>query len=78
MVILYEIYETSLRRVELILYEMTTRVRFCLSYDSQKLDFIAFKKGNISRRKHIVDMGVVSDVRSTRQSVITRVAIRFV
>ena len=43
MVILYEIYETSLRRVSLISYEMTTSVRFCLLYDPFKWDYIAFK-----------------------------------
>ena len=36
-VISYEIYETSLER------EMNTSVRFYLSYDRFKLDFIAFK-----------------------------------
>ena len=33
-VISYEIYETSLRRVSKISYEMTTSVRFSLSYDN--------------------------------------------
>ena len=56
---------------------MTTSVRFCLSYDPIKRDFIAFKMDFISIRKHIVDMDVVTDVMSTRQSVITRVVIRF-
>ena len=56
--------------------EMTTSVRFCLSYDPLILDFIAFfKMGNISRRQRIVGMDVVNDVMSTRQSVITRVVI---
>ena len=55
--------------------EMTTSVRFCLSYDPLKSDFIAFKMDNISRRKHIADMDVVNDVTSTRQSVITHVVI---
>ena len=32
-VISYEIYETSLRRVSCISYEMTTSVRFYLSYE---------------------------------------------
>ena len=45
--------------------------------DPLKWDFIAFKMGTISRRKHIVDMDVVNDVTSTRQSVITRVVIWF-
>ena len=43
MVILFDIYETSLRRVSYISYEMTTSVRFCLTYDRLKWDFIAFK-----------------------------------
>ena len=34
-------------------------VRFCLSYDPLKWDFITFKMGNISRRKRIVDTDVV-------------------
>ena len=44
----YEIYETSLRRVAYISYEMSTSVRFCLSYDRFKLDFIVFKVDIIS------------------------------
>ena len=48
MVFSYEIYETSLRRVSLISYKMTTSVRFFLSYDPCKLDFIGVKLGNIS------------------------------
>ena len=35
-VISYEIYETSFRRESSISYEMTTNVRFCLSYDPLK------------------------------------------
>ena len=58
-------------------YEMTTSVRFCLSYDLLKLDFIAFRMGNISSRKRIVDTDVVNDATRLRQSVITRVVIRF-
>ena len=42
MVISYEIYETRQRLVSYISYEMTTPVRFCLSYDSLKWNFIAF------------------------------------
>ena len=57
--------------------EMTTSVRFCLSYDPLKLDFIALKMSFISIRKCIVDTDVVNDVTCTRQSVITRVVIRF-
>ena len=55
MVITYEIYETSLRRVSLTSYEMTTSVKFCLLYDPLKLDFIALKLDTISRGKRIVD-----------------------
>ena len=40
MVVSYEIYEESLWQVS---YEMTTCVRFCLSYDCFDYDFIAFK-----------------------------------
>ena len=43
-------------------------VKFYLSYDPLKWDFIAFKMNNISRRKRIVDMDVVSDVTCMRQS----------
>ena len=43
MVISYEVYETSLRRVSQISYEMTMSVRFCLPYDRFKLGFIVFK-----------------------------------
>ena len=55
---------------------MTTSVRFCLSYDPLKRDFIAFKMKIISIRKRIVETDVVSDVTHSRQSVITPVAIR--
>ena len=44
-VISYEIYETSLRRVS---YEMTMSVRFCLSYYCFKWGFIALKDDIIS------------------------------
>ena len=73
----YEIYETSLQRVSTISYEMTTSVRFCLTYNPLKWDFIAFKMNIISIRNHIADMIVVNDVTCTHQSVITRVVIRF-
>ena len=56
---------------------MTTSVRFCLSYDPLKWDFIAFKMNVILIRKLIVDMNVVNDVTCMRQSVMTRVVIRF-
>ena len=52
---------------------MTMSVTFCLSYDPLKWDFIAFKMGNISRRKRIVDMDVVSDVTSTYIRVLLQV-----
>ena len=77
MVISYEIYETSLRRVSKIANEMTTSVNICLSYDALKCDFIALKMNIISIRKRIVDTNVVNDVTSSRQSVNTRVVIRF-
>ena len=38
-------------------------VRFCLSDDPLKLDFITFKIDNISRRKRIVDTDLVNDVK---------------
>ena len=41
--------------------DMTMSVRFCLSYDPLKWDFIAFKVNIISTRKRIVDTGVVND-----------------
>ena len=75
-VISYEIYETSLRRVSYTSYEMTMSERFCLSYDLFKLYIIAFRMDNISRKK-VVDTDVVNDVTCSRQSVITRVVIRF-
>ena len=34
-----------------ISYEMTTSVRFCLSYDRYKLDFVVFKLDIMYRRK---------------------------
>ena len=46
-------------------------------HDPSKLDFIAFKMCLILIRKCSVDTGVVNDVTCTLQSVITRVAIRF-
>ena len=58
-------------------YEMTTSVRFCLSYDRLKVDFNSFKIGNILRRKHIADMDVVNEVTCKRKSIITNVVIRF-
>ena len=51
---------------------MTTRVRFCLSYDPLKRDFIAFELNIISLRKFIADTDVVNEATRWRQSVITR------
>ena len=56
---------------------MTISVRFCLSYDPIKWDFITFKMNITSKQKRIVNTDVVNDVTYTRQSVITRVVIRF-
>ena len=58
---------------------MNMSVKFCLLYDPLKLDFITFKMNSISRRKRIADTDVVDDVTRTptRQSVITRVVVRF-
>ena len=77
MVILYEIYETSPRRVSYISYEISTSVRFSLLYDSLKWDSIAFKIDIISIRTRIVDKDVVNDVTYSCQNIITRVVIRF-
>ena len=55
-------------------HEMTMSVRFCLSYDPLKWDFITFKKNIISIRKCVVDTDIVNDVMCSRQSVITHVA----
>ena len=56
---------------------MITNVRFCLSYDLLKWDFIAVKMNIISMRKHIVDTDVANDVTCTRQNVTTRVSYDF-
>ena len=61
-VISYELYETSLRRVSLISYKMTTNARFCLSYDSLILNIIALKVNIILIRKRVVEPVVVNDV----------------
>ena len=42
---------------------MITSVRFCLSHDSLKYDFVAVKLNIISIRERIVDTDVVSDVK---------------
>ena len=47
-----------------------------ISYDS-KIGFYRRQNGQYFKKKTIVDMDVVNDVTSTRQSVITRVIIRF-
>ena len=60
-----------------ISYEITTYVRFCLSYDPLKWDFIAFIMNIISVRKLIVDMDAVIDLTCLRHSVITCVVILF-
>ena len=52
-VISYEIYVMSLWRVS-IPYEITTNVRFCLSYDPLKWDFITFKINIVLIRKGFV------------------------
>ena len=62
MVISYENYETNLRRVSKISYEMATSVKFCLSYDHLKWEFIAFIMMIISLRKRIVDTDGVNNV----------------
>ena len=62
----------------LISYERTTSVGFCLLRNALKWDFIAFIMQIISIRKRNVDMEVVNDVTRLRQSIITRVVIRFV
>ena len=71
MVISHDNYEMSLWQVSLISYEMTTSVKFCLSYDPFRWDFIAFKTNIISLRKCTADMDVVNDVTCSRRSVIT-------
>ena len=56
---------------------MITCVRFCLLHDSLKRTFISFKMNISWMWKRIVDTDVVTDVTYSRQSVITRVVIRF-
>ena len=56
---------------------MTTSVRFYLPYGPLKVYFITFRMDNILMRQRNVATDVVNDVTSTRQSVITRVVIRF-
>ena len=71
-VILHEICETSLRRVSKISYEMTMSVRFCLSYDTLQLYFIAFKMDNISRKNTLVS-GALSMTLRLRPKVLLHV-----
>ena len=56
-------------------YEMTTSVRFCLSYDPL-MGFYSPQNYIISGRKRMVDTDVVSDVTYTHQSVIAHVVRR--
>ena len=56
---------------------MTTSVKFYLSYDPFKLDFIAFKMNIISIPKHVVDKVVVNDVTHMCQNVTTCVSYDF-
>ena len=58
-------------------YEMTTSVRFRLSYNPVNFEFIAHKMNNISKRKRMVDTYVIDDDTCTRQCVNQRVVIRF-
>ena len=63
----YEIHETSLWRVSKIPYEMTTSVRFCLSDDYLKWDFIAFKVDIISIENITVFMDGIMTLRASKQ-----------
>ena len=60
-----------------ISYEITTSIRFRLSYDPLNWDFISLKMNLISIRKCVVDTDVVNNVTCTCQSVIIRVVIQF-
>ena len=53
-------------------YEMTTSVRFCLSCDPLKWDFIAYKMSISVISQHHVETDVVNDIMYmyTRQNVI--------
>ena len=75
--LIYNTLHRVLRRVSYFLYVMTTSVRFCLSFDSLNWNFIAFEMNINSVRKHSVYTDVVNDGTYTRQSVITRIVIRF-
>ena len=48
----HEIFKTSLRRVSLISYDMTTSIRFCLSYVPLKwafnMNIISIKKTSLT------------------------------
>ena len=52
----YEIYEK----------EPSTSVRFCVSYDPWKSDFVSYKMNSISIRKSIIDTDVVNNINDTR------------
>ena len=76
-IISYNIYETSLQRVLYISYEMTTSIRFCLSYDVLKWDLFTITLNNLLIRKRIVGTDVVNDATQLRKSaIIARVVIR--
>ena len=51
--------------------EMTTSVRFCLSYDPLKWDFVTFKMNIMSVRKCTIVSCAVHDVTCTHQNVMT-------
>ena len=61
----YKLFNNSSLNIEdltLVVISYETSVRFCLSNDPLKRDFIAFKLNFISIRKRIGDTDVVSDV----------------
>ena len=55
---------------------MTTSLRFCLSYEPLKWDFMTFITNIISMSKCIGETDVVNGVTCTHQSVFTHVVIR--
>ena len=63
-VISYEIYETSPRRVSWISYEMTTSVRFCLSYDCFKWEL---KSWDYFNTKHNIVTDGIMALRASNQ-----------
>ena len=56
-------------------YEITTCVRFCLSYDPFDWDFLPSNEQYFNKKKHIADTDVFNDVTCSCQIVITRVFI---